>query len=70
MSSETSKIIVSAIESLPERCREVFVGCKIRGKSYAEVARALEISEKTVENQMTIAMKKLREKLKWLLLFF
>lgn len=70
ISSETTKAIVAAIESLPERCREVFIGCKIIGKSYAEVAQALDISEKTVENQMTIALKKLREKLKWLLLFF
>jgi RNA polymerase sigma-70 factor (ECF subfamily) len=68
INSETRKAIISAVESLPERCREVFVGCKIKGKSYAEVARLLDISEKTVENQITIALRKLREKLNWLLM--
>lgn len=70
ITSETRKIIENAIDSLPGRCREIFIRCKINGQTYSQVATSLEISEKTVENQMTIALKKLREKLRWLLLMF
>jgi RNA polymerase sigma-70 factor (ECF subfamily) len=68
--SETRREILRTIASLPERCREIFVKCKIEGKTYAEVAENMDISVKTVENQMTIAYKKLREKLSWLLLIY
>ncbi|OFY39479.1 MAG: hypothetical protein A2X18_05140 [Bacteroidetes bacterium GWF2_40_14] len=69
--SETKQVILDSIESLPKKCREIFVKCKIKGQSSAAVAQDLEISVKTVENQMTIAYKKLREKLKLSLnLFF
>ena len=47
------------INTLPSRCRLIFKLIKEDGLKYAEVAQLLEISVKTVENQMTIAMKKL-----------
>lgn len=62
--SETRKVIVNGIDSLPQRCREIFIKCKIQGYSYIEVASTLNLSVKTIENQMTIAIRKLREKLK------
>lgn len=68
--SETKQVILNSIESLPKKCREIFVKCKIKGQSYADVANDLEISVKTVESQMTIAFKKLREKLKLTLKLF
>jgi RNA polymerase sigma-70 factor, ECF subfamily len=68
--SETRRVILRTIASLPDRCREVFVKCKIDGLSYSEVAEDMDISVKTVENQMAIAFKKLREKLSWLLLIY
>ncbi len=49
-----------AIENLPEKCREIFVKSRFENKKNAEIATELGISEKTVENQMTIALKKLR----------
>lgn len=52
-----------AVESLPERCRLVFTMRREQGLSYAEIARILDISEKTVENQMTRAAKLLRARL-------
>jgi RNA polymerase sigma-70 factor (ECF subfamily) len=52
--------IDSAINRLPERCREVFNLSRIEGKSYKEIAAQLEISVKTVENQMGKALKTLR----------
>ncbi|KAF5072405.1 Sigma-70, region 4 [anaerobic digester metagenome] len=57
-------IIQNAIESLPERCREIFVLNKIEGKKQKTIAQELNISINTVENQMAIAYKKLKEILK------
>ncbi|PKP41114.1 MAG: RNA polymerase sigma-70 factor [Bacteroidetes bacterium HGW-Bacteroidetes-10] len=66
--SETRKIIISAINELPEKCREVFIKCKMEGETYSKVAEDLHISVKTVESQMSIALKKLRAKLDWLMI--
>lgn len=66
--SETRKVIVGAINELPNRCRQVFVKCKIEGESYNSVAKELNISVKTVESQMSIALKRLRLKLDWLMI--
>lgn len=52
-----------AIQELPPKCRAIFVLCKMEGLRYKEIAEYLDISEKTVENQMGIALKKLREAL-------
>ncbi len=59
--SERDARLWRAIESLPEKCREVFLLCKRDNLSYREVSEELSISEKTVENHMTKAMKALRE---------
>ncbi|HZK62482.1 MAG TPA: RNA polymerase sigma-70 factor [Anaerovoracaceae bacterium] len=61
--AELNARINSAIEALPEKCREVFVLCRFEELRYSEIARRLGISIKTVEMQMGIAMKKLRSKL-------
>ena len=53
-----------AISQLPEKTREVFMLSKLDGLSYKEIATHLDISPKTVENQMGRAFKHLREKLK------
>jgi RNA polymerase sigma-70 factor (ECF subfamily) len=57
-------IIDNAIQSLPERCRQIFVMNKIEGKKQKIIAEELNISLNTVENQMSIAYQKLREILK------
>lgn len=57
-------VIQNAIESLPEKCREIFVLNKIEGKKQKTIAQELNISINTVENQMAIAYKKLKEILK------
>ena len=57
-------IIEKALDTLPERCREIFVMSKIEGKKHKEIAEELNVSVKTIESQMTIAYKKLREELK------
>ena len=61
------------VDSLPEKCREIFIKSKIEGKKQKDIAVEMNISLKTVENQMNIAYKKLKSELKDylpLLLFF
>lgn len=61
--ADIETIIHNAIESLPARCREIFV-LKMHGHKQKTIAQKLDISVNTVENQMAIAYKKLREYLK------
>lgn len=49
-----------AIACLPERRRAVFELCFLQGLTYREAAEVLDISPKTVENQMTQALRQLR----------
>lgn len=58
------KVIRKALEALPERCRIILIKHKIEGIKQKEIAKELNISPKTVENQISIAYKKLREQLK------
>ena len=53
-----------AIENLPEKCRQIFILHKVEGMKQKEVADILNISVKTVENQVAIAISKLRTELK------
>jgi len=46
---------------LPPRIREVFLLSRVSKLSYKEIAEELNISQKTVENQMGSALKKLRK---------
>jgi len=62
-SMELEKKIRGAIGKLPERCRVIFELNRFDGLSYAEIAGQLDISVKTVENQITKALKILREQL-------
>jgi RNA polymerase sigma-70 factor (ECF subfamily) len=61
INKETFQQINIAVSSLPPKCRLIFKLIKEDGLKYAEVAQLLEISVKTVENQMNIAMKKLAD---------
>ena len=56
--------IKKAILKLPERCREIFELNRFEGKKYAEIADHLKISIKTVETQMSKALKIMKEELK------
>lgn len=52
-----------AIEQLPEKCRLVFKLSRFDQMSHREIAEQLGISVKTIENQITKAMRLLREAL-------
>ena len=55
------QIVRQKAADLPEKCREIFTMARFEGLTYDEIAEYLKVSKKTVENQMTIAYKKLRE---------
>ncbi len=57
---EVSNLISQTLESLPERCREIFRMNRQDGLKYREIAQKLSISEKTVEANMGKALKALR----------
>lgn len=56
--------IDEAIQELPEKCREVFILSRKQHLSNREIAELMNISVKTVENQITKAIHKLRGSLK------
>lgn len=58
------KKIEAAIAALPEKRQEIFRLAREEGLKYREIAEQLNISIKTVETQMTLALKQLRESLK------
>ncbi|MCB0522146.1 MAG: RNA polymerase sigma-70 factor [Lewinellaceae bacterium] len=58
---ELKQKIEEAINQLPERCRLVFTLSRFEEMSYQEIADQLGISIKTVENQMSKALRILRE---------
>ena len=53
-------VLHSAVDQLPIKCKEIFLLSKNEKLSNKDIAEKLNISVKTVENQMTIALKKLR----------
>jgi RNA polymerase sigma-70 factor (ECF subfamily) len=55
--------IYTAIEKLPCKCKMVFTLAKINGLKYREIAEILEITEKTVNNHLVLAVKKITEQI-------
>ena len=60
---ETERLVRAAINSLPKKCRDIFLLSRMEGLKYREISERLGISVNTVECQMGIALKKLRMKL-------
>lgn len=58
------KLISSEINKLPAKCRTIFLLSRTEGLSHKEIAEELDLSVKTIENQIGIALKRLREVLK------
>lgn len=57
---ELQNIIHNAILQLPDKCREVYLLSRNEGLTNRQIAERLGISIKTVEAQMSIALKRLR----------
>lgn len=62
---ETEIQINAAIDSLPKRCKEIFLLSRKEGMSYKQIAETLGLTPKTIENQIGIALKHLKEALKY-----
>ncbi len=58
-----SEALHKAINLLPEKRREIFLLCKLQGKSYEEVAQLKGVSLGTVKDHMAKAMRFLRQEL-------
>ncbi len=71
---ELEELIQEAVDKLPEKCRAIFKLSRFEGLSHKEIAARLDISTKTIENQMTKALKSIRAELKeygiFILLYF
>ena len=63
VSEEIIRDIENAVSSLPGKCQLVFRLIKEEGLKYREVAELLGLSVKTVEAQMSIALRKIQEAL-------
>jgi RNA polymerase sigma-70 factor (family 1) len=57
--NELEKTIQRAVNELPPRCKMVYKLAKEDKMKYAEIADLLEISIKTIDNQLSIALKKI-----------
>jgi RNA polymerase sigma-70 factor (ECF subfamily) len=60
---DLQKRLRDALDSIPPKCRQVFELSRYGGKSYKEIAEMLDLSVKTVENQMSKALQILRVQL-------
>lgn len=54
------QFIVKLVDQLPERRKLIFIKSRFEGLSVIEIAEELKISHKTVENQLTDALKYIR----------
>lgn len=60
LSAEIVEKVMKAVNELPPRCKIIFKLIKEEGLKYTEVARLLDISVKTVEAQMAIALRRIK----------
>jgi RNA polymerase sigma-70 factor (ECF subfamily) len=63
ISKELKEAIGVAIDHLPERCKLIYSLAKIEQMKYKEIAQILDISVKTIDHQLTIAVKKIADEI-------
>jgi len=61
--NELEHMVSKVVDQLPPRCKRIFIMSRVTGLSNGEIAEQLEISKRTVETQISNALKVLREKL-------
>ena len=57
---ELHRLIQEAVTFLPDRCKDIFKKSRAEQLTNKEIAQQLNISEKTVEKQITIALKRIK----------
>ena len=65
LTAEMINRVQREINNLPHRCQLIFKLVKEDGLKYKEVAELLDLSVKTVENQMTIAVRKIGQAIRF-----
>lgn len=61
---EFETIVLEAVHSLPDKCRDIFIQYLYQDKTYEEIAVEKQIAASTVRGQVRIALQKLRVQLK------
>ena len=59
INNELRELIEKAIEDLPPRCKLIYKLAKMEKMKYKEIAELLDISVKTINHQLAIALKKM-----------
>lgn len=57
-------LLDNAVESLPEKCKQVFILSRMEGLKHEEIASQLHISVNTVQNHISTALRRLKVELK------
>lgn len=63
LQEEVYAILINALDSLPEKCKEVFELSCLEGMKYKDIAQQLNISINTVKSQRARAIELLKVKL-------
>src|SRR5690606_23224065 len=61
---ELSDIIHRTVESLPPKCKKIFLRSRVEELNYGQIAETLQVSENTVKTQLKKALSRLRNALK------
>ncbi len=69
MEKDLQKLLEEGVAELPSKCREIFKLSRREHLSTKEIAFRLGLSPKTVENQLTIALRRLRSAMHEVLLW-
>ena len=70
VAKEIQILIQLALDTMPEKRRRIFEMSRFEGKSHDEIARILDLSERTVRNQIYNVTKELKELIGLFLLLF
>lgn len=63
-STEINEIVSRTLDKMPQKTKEIFKYSRLEGKSYLEISRIFDISDKGVEYHMSVAIRMLKEALK------
>jgi RNA polymerase sigma-70 factor (ECF subfamily) len=61
--TELESRIFELVSQLPDKCRQIFIMSRVAGKRNSEIADELNLSKRTVETQISNALKSLRNSL-------
>ena len=64
INKELKSIIEQSIEDLPPRCKMIYKLAKVEQMKYKDIGELLDISVKTINHQLSIALKKIGETIK------